>query len=82
MPDNCPKCNADLTGEPIPQEYIDEGLYAPGSTHYSRKIGIETRDYDGVLFWQCPDCGWRWHRWSEGGPLHALADRYLKGQPE
>lgn len=40
--------------------------YGEGKTHFRREIGIEIFGiYDGVLFWQCPDCGWAWHRaWS------------------
>lgn len=80
MSDVCPHCDADLQGEPIPQEYIDKGYYGPpetASTHYSRLIGVEIRGaYDGVLFWQCPDCGGRWHRHTDP-VLRARAARYI-----
>lgn len=32
--------------------------------YYSRLIGLETPDYDGISLWLCPDCGTRWDRWS------------------
>lgn len=41
----CPKCNANLQGDPIPKEHQESF----GATHFSRKIGIEDpRVYDGV----------------------------------
>lgn len=70
----CPHCGSDLRGAPIPQEYVDLGYYKPGSTHYSRKIGIEVRGvYDGILYWRCPDCGGTWHRWMNNGYLRQKA---------
>jgi len=55
----CPN-GCDLRAEPIPQEYIDAGHYG-NSTHYSRLMGIEIPGvYDGVLIWNCPDCGLCW----------------------
>lgn len=60
----CPLCNADLRGDPIPQEYIDKGYYGK-SRWYSRMIGVEIRGvYDGVLYYACPDCGGAWQRWT------------------
>lgn len=62
--DECPICFSDLTGEPIPQEYLS---FYGGKTHYSRMIGEEVRGvYDGVLIWHCPDCGGMWPRFSSG----------------
>lgn len=30
---------------------------------HSRVIGVEIQGvYDGVLYWQCPDCGFAWGR--------------------
>lgn len=81
MPDICPHCATDLQGDAIPQEYIDKGWYGT-NTHYSRKIGVEIRGvYDGVLFWQCPDCGGRWHRFSEG-PLRVRAESFIHGSQQ
>lgn len=61
--DTCPYCHKDLTGEPIPKEYLDMGYYAPGSTHYSRLIGIEEPEiYDGIIAWKCPECRAIWPR--------------------
>lgn len=59
--DECPFCKADLKGEPIPEDL--RKMYS--STHYSRLIGIEIRGgYDGVSYWECPDCHVRWDRWT------------------
>lgn len=66
MNESCPNCGSDLRGEPIPQEYIDKGYYEAGS-HYNRILGIEIRGvYDGVLIWECPDCGFTWPRFDAG----------------
>lgn len=58
----CPLCDADLQGEPIPQESIDKGYYPSGATHYSRRIGIYDIHLDRTVEWACPDCGGRWPR--------------------
>jgi len=66
MTDNCPECGSDMLGDPIPQEYIDAGHYG-NKTHFSRCMGFEVREvYDGVLIWQCPDCGHYWPRFQNG----------------
>lgn len=33
--------------------------------------------YDGVLFWECMVHGLKFHRWPEGNPYRARADRYF-----
>ena len=55
--DNCPHCNANLNGDPIPA-----GLAANYSgTHWRREIGMEYPEkYDGVWEWMCPDCKGTW----------------------
>lgn len=65
----CPQCGAD---------------FAYGETgQYSRKIGVEIQGvYDGVLFWQCPDCQGRWHRFAETDPLYELANYYINIRPK
>jgi hypothetical protein len=66
-PAECPECKSDLTGDPIPQEFLDKGYYGDDTTHYSRVIGIEDPDvYDGISWWECPDCKHIWKRflWS------------------
>lgn len=67
--DLCPLCGAD---------------FAYGETgQYSRKIGVEIQGvYDGVLFWQCPDCEGRWHRFSETHYLYERAVRYIGMRPK
>ncbi|WP_028393996.1 hypothetical protein [Bacillus cihuensis] len=56
--ENCPFCNADLQGEPIPVEQQDSN----GATHFSRKIGIYDFEKDRTIKWQCPDCKGEWNR--------------------
>lgn len=64
----CPNCAADLS-------------YGDGSK-FTRKIGIEwPAAYDGVLFWQCPYCHGRWHRFPENHPLRELAECYIQIRP-
>lgn len=73
----CPHCKADLQGDPIPQQYRDEGYYGE-HTHYSKVIGHEVRGvYDGVLYWSCPECGGKWHRWPEGSIRREAAESYV-----
>lgn len=59
---HCPNCNADLQGDPIPQEYIEEGCYGEGVTHFYRTIGIYSVEQDRTIAWACPDCGHEWDR--------------------
>lgn len=56
-PENCPECGADFKGDPIPEE---SRQHYGTSTHFSRVIGIDGDYiglYDGIVAWQCPDCG-------------------------
>jgi hypothetical protein len=58
--DHCPKCRVDLRGE--------DGY---------RTIGHQVLSiYDGTLFWECPDCGHAWPRFSDGGRLGYLSQEY------
>ncbi|OGM09255.1 hypothetical protein A2Z67_04930 [Candidatus Woesebacteria bacterium RBG_13_36_22] len=60
---HCPVCKVDWRGKKIPKEYKEH--YPSGATHYSRLIGIEIQGgYDGVSYWECPDCKTRWDRWT------------------
>lgn len=71
--DSCPHCNASLIGNQIPE---DQRAVFGGATHFRRQIGIEVLGvYDGVLYYQCPDCKGHWHRWPEG---HELRERTVK----
>lgn len=78
--ERCPHCDTNLQGNPIPEE--SRHYYGNDKTHFSRKIGVEiTGAYDGCLYWACPDCGGRWHRWPEGHYLHERAEPYVaKGE--
>jgi uncharacterized C2H2 Zn-finger protein len=54
----CPKCHSNFR-----QEWNDsDGSAVVGS----RVIGVEIRGlYDGVAYWECPDCRVVWHRWAD-----------------
>jgi hypothetical protein len=56
--ENCPHCDAELQGAPIPQEQQKSF----GATHYSRKIGIYDITKDRTVKWKCPDCEGEWDR--------------------
>ena len=61
----CPGCGTDLR--------------TPDHTSH-RTLGIEIDGaYDGVLFWECPDCEYSWHRWPEGTRQHEAARDYVTG---
>lgn len=73
----CPHCHTDLRGEPIPADYLVRRDYG-GATHFYRTIGVNIRGvYDGALYWQCPDCGGKWHRFPEGNPYRQRAEEYV-----
>ena len=45
------------------QDYVRE-FYTP-PYKFSRLVGIEVRGkYDGVSYWECPDCKKRWDRFT------------------
>lgn len=50
-----------------------------GISDQSRIAGHEVRGvYDGVLFWQCLECGHAWAReWPAGGRLHQVASEMV-----
>lgn len=80
---DCPLCGGSLVGPAIPEEYRQGGFYGPpetAPTHYSNMIGIEIPTvYDGVLYWECPYCHGRWHRWPPESKLYAVAEHYVRG---
>jgi hypothetical protein len=74
----CPHCGVSLQGPEIPPE---DRKWFGGATHFNRRISIEIPDvYDGVLFYMCPLCSGRWHRWPEGHHYHNLAAPYVNGE--
>ena len=54
--ENCPHCNVNLQGEPIPKK--QRGSY--NATHFTRKIGISDIKKDQIVKWKCPDCEGEW----------------------
>lgn len=74
---HCPHCGVDLRAAPIPEEYREK--YYGGVTHYKREILIEvSEEYDGGLFYRCPDCDGEWHRFPEGHPLRRSAEKFIR----
>jgi hypothetical protein len=37
----CPGCDTDLTGAPIPQQFIARGYHPDGATHYTKPCACE-----------------------------------------
>jgi len=67
----CPTCFHDLRGAQIPNTNPPE--------YYSRIIGIEIPAvYDGTLFWECPFCTARFHRFRQGTDLWKAAVPYVR----
>lgn len=47
---------------------------------FSREVIVEeTGVYDGGLYFECPLCGYRRHRWPEGSRLRDVARPYVEG---
>lgn len=68
--EQCPTCYTSLIGSVIPNTDPPE--------HYSLWLGVEVRGvYDGVLYWECPYCQARFHRFREGTDLWRKAARYV-----
>lgn len=67
----CPHCLIDLRGAEIPNSEPPE--------YYMHTIGVEVRGiYDGVLFWECPTCMGRWHRFPPKHYLWYKAELYVR----
>lgn len=58
-PQNCPRCDANLDGGPIPKDRQE--FYSP-PYRWSRAIGLYDTATDRVTEWECPDCHHRWPR--------------------
>lgn len=72
MIDTCPFCKVSLQG---PETSPGSGQY------YSEVIGVQVRGvYDGELFFQCPGCHGRWHRFEPGHWLYDKAEPYVRGE--
>lgn len=56
-PTQCPKCDANLDGGPIPERLHEH--YAP-PYRWSRVIALVDREKDERVSWMCPDCNWEW----------------------
>lgn len=69
--EQCPICYADLRGAPIRD--TDPVQY------YSHLIGVEIPwIYDGTLYYECPFCNWRFHRFARDHELWRRADSYVR----
>jgi hypothetical protein len=65
IPNHCPACGVSLADSE--------------HSSYSRVIGVEHPEiFDGVLYYRCPDCRARWHRFPRGHKLRAAAEKYVQ----
>lgn len=83
MLDECPGCQRDQRAQPIPEDRLLElyGSCKPGDPpeYYYHTLGVVERYvYDGVLYWQCPFCAHKWHRWPMGHRLRNRATPYVE----
>jgi Zn ribbon nucleic-acid-binding protein len=55
-------------------------LNCPECSVDSRIMGFEVQGvYDGVLYWQCMECGHAWPReWPAGGRRHRIANEMVE----
>jgi len=68
--EECPICLTDLRGAVIP------GTDPP--EYYSHLIEVQVRGiYDGALYYECPFCQGRMHRFREGTYLWQQAELYV-----
>lgn len=74
----CPECGANWDDGPIYDKLREHPAYSDKTDaevraiaeqygdpdgHFSRLVGVEVRGlYDGVLYWECPDCHKQWPR--------------------
>lgn len=69
MNDFCPDCFSNLS-------------FWIGTNKYWKWVGIEVRgQYDGVLFWRCPECEADFHRFIVDDIRHTLAASYIGNRP-
>jgi hypothetical protein len=56
----------DKTDEEIEQHANNYGWTKEKPKSFSRIVGVEIRGYyDGVAYWECPDCKHKWHRFKK-----------------
>ena len=66
--DTCPHCGLSLL----------DSRPGPSGQQFWLTIGVEEPGvYDGILYWLCPHCSGKWHRWPEGHYLRGRAERYV-----
>ena len=72
------------TGTPVPTPLAAQTIETTKGdigipTHVRREIGRSGlhQVYPGVLFWECPDCGGQWHRFTIASREHHWAKKYM-----
>ena len=58
IPEECPKCHANLRGQPIPE---DVKHHFGDKEFFLRVISIYDPNADRHDHWKCPDCQHEWH---------------------
>jgi hypothetical protein len=58
----CPVCKGLWDGGPVPKKYRK---FYSAPYRFSRLVGVEIPEkYDGISYWECPDCKTQWDRWT------------------
>lgn len=74
-PESCPRCSNDFKGPEIP----DEDQHYFGVKYLSTVVGVEIRGvYDGVAYWQCPVCGYAFHRFDPDHSRYDAIDLFVQ----
>lgn len=66
-PDTCRHCGVNFAYEAYGKTYSRAEMHEIPGVH------------DGVLFYQCPDCGGRWHHLPADSHLFGAAESYVNG---
>ena len=57
-------------------------MTCPTCNQSDQITGVEVSElYDGVLFWRCERCRFRFHRFAEGHYLRGKAEPFVDPQP-
>ena len=58
-PKFCAECGVSFEGDPIPED--KQELFG-GAKHFSKVIGLYSRDKDMTVGYRCPECSHSWPR--------------------
>ena len=59
-PSECPYCDTDFTGAPIPKE--QQWLFGNATHFLQGVVGVYSREKDATVAWRCLSCNAEWPR--------------------